>query len=53
MAIWENIPLDKRESIINTLYRFERIQNRKIKIHRLCQLQEVGVKTDGNTEKKI
>lgn len=35
MAIWENIPLDKRESIINTLYRFERIQNRKSKINNL------------------
>ena len=35
MAIWENIPESKRESIKNSLYRFERIQKRKDKVKRL------------------
>jgi len=54
MAIWENIPLIKRESIKKSLYRFDRIQSRKKKIiNFLCHLQEVGVETAGNTDKKI
>jgi hypothetical protein len=52
MAVWENIPDCKRESIKNALYRFDRIQKRKTKIKNLCLLQEVGVKMAGNTDKK-
>ena len=45
MSIWENIPACKRESIKNSLYKFEKIQKRKQKIKRLlCQSQEDGVK---------
>jgi len=53
MSIWENIPLCKRESITKSLSKFNRVWTRKQKIKRLCQLQEVGVKMDGNIEKKI
>lgn len=35
MAIWENIPLDKRESIVKSFHRFEKIQKRKSKINNL------------------
>jgi len=35
MAIWENIPECKRESIKKSLYRFDRIQKRKKTIKRL------------------
>jgi hypothetical protein len=52
MAVWENIPECKRESINKSLYRFDRIQKRKSKIKNLCLLQEGGVKMVGNTDKK-
>ena len=35
MAIWKNIPECKTESIIKSLYRFDRIQKRKKTIKRL------------------
>jgi hypothetical protein len=38
MAVWENIPECKRESIKNALYRFERIQSRKRKIKKLYDI---------------
>ena len=53
MAVWENIPQYKRESIIKSLNRLDRVQNRKKKIiNLLCHLHEVGAKKVGNTEKK-
>jgi len=35
MAVWENIPECKRDSIIKSLYRFDRVQKRKKTIKRL------------------
>ena len=52
MSSWESIPNNKKESIVKSLYRFDRIQKRKSKIKKLCLLQEGGVKMVGNTDKK-
>ena len=52
MAVWESLPNNKKESIVKSLYRFDRIQKRKRKIKNLCLLQEVGVKMVGGTNKK-
>jgi hypothetical protein len=38
MAVWENIPECKRDSIIKSLYRFDRIQSRKRKIKKLYDI---------------
>jgi hypothetical protein len=38
MAVWENIPECKIESIKNALHRFNRIQIRKDKIKRLYDI---------------
>ena len=35
MSVWENIPECKRDSIIKSLYRFDKIQKRKKTIKRL------------------
>jgi hypothetical protein len=39
MAVWENIPECKRDSIIKSLYRFDRIQSRKRKIKKLYDIR--------------
>ena len=35
MSSWESIPNNKKESIVKSLYRFDRIQKRKKTIKRL------------------
>ncbi len=35
MSSWESIPNNKKESIVKSLYRFDRVQYRKRKIKKL------------------
>jgi len=39
MSVWENIPECKKESIIKSLHRFDRVQSRKRKIKKLYDIR--------------